>query len=157
MESSYEPIIIGFLCNWCSYRAADLAGMARLHYAHNLRSVRLMCTGRVEAEFILHAFEKGADGVLIAGCHPGECHYADGNLKALRRYALIKRLLKQLGIEEERLKIVWASASEGAQLADTVNMMVSKLKLLGPLYFNSKTVPASAGDKRAARQADYHP
>jgi F420-non-reducing hydrogenase iron-sulfur subunit len=133
MDQTYEPVIVGFLCNWCSYRAADLAGTARLHYAPNMRAIRVMCSGRVEPDLVLKALLEGADGVLIAGCHPGECHYIEGNLKALRRYTLLKRLLKQFGIEEERVQIVWASASEGPLLAQTVNRMTEELRLLGPL------------------------
>ncbi len=141
MDKPYEPVIIGFLCNWCSYRAADLAGTARLRYAPNLRPIRVMCSGRVEPELVLKAFEKGADGVLIAGCHPGECHYSEGNMKTLRRFLLLKRLLAQFGLEEERLQLLWASASEGQKLADTVNKMVAELRLLGPLRWSQDPVP----------------
>jgi F420-non-reducing hydrogenase iron-sulfur subunit len=133
MSASYEPVIVGFLCNWCSYRAADLAGTARLHYAPNMRPIRVMCSGRVEPDLVLKAFREGADGVLIAGCHPGECHYIEGNLKALRRYVLFKRLIRQWGIEPERLQLVWASASEGTVLAEAVNRMTEQLRALGPL------------------------
>jgi F420-non-reducing hydrogenase iron-sulfur subunit len=139
MKESFEPIIVGFLCNWCSYRAADLAGTARLHYAPNLRPIRVMCSGRVEPELVLKALSDGADGVLIAGCHPGECHYIEGNLKALRRHALLQRLLSQFGIEPERVQILWASASEGPLLAEAVNQMTAKLRELGPLQWQ-KTV-----------------
>jgi len=128
-----EPVIIAFLCNWCSYRAADLAGTARLRYAPNMRPVRVMCSGQVEPDLVLKAFAEGADGVLIAGCHPGECHYSEGNLKALRRFTLLKRMLTQFGIEEERFQIVWASASEGSLLAESVNRMAESLRQLGPL------------------------
>jgi F420-non-reducing hydrogenase iron-sulfur subunit len=133
MSDSYEPVIVGFLCNWCSYRAADLAGTSRLHYAPNMRPIRVMCSARVEPQFVLKALREGADGVLIAGCHPGECHYVDGNIKALRRYELLKRMLKQLGVEEERVQLVWAAASEGNVLADAVNRMTEQLRALGPL------------------------
>jgi F420-non-reducing hydrogenase iron-sulfur subunit len=133
MESSYEPVIIAFLCNWCSYRAADLAGTARVRYAPNMRPIRVMCSGRVEPDLVLKALREGADGVLIAGCHPGECHYIEGNLKALRRYLLLKRLLAQFGVEEERVQLVWASASEGNLLAEAVNQMTENLRRLGPL------------------------
>jgi F420-non-reducing hydrogenase iron-sulfur subunit len=135
MSYNYEPIIVGFLCNWCSYRAADLAGTARLHYAPNLRPIRVMCSGRVEPDLVLKAFREGADGVLIAGCHPGECHYTEGNLKTLRRYALLKRLLTQFGIEPVRFQLLWASASEGSALADKVNWMTEELRSLGPLHW----------------------
>lgn len=133
MSDVYEPVIVGFLCNWCSYRAADLAGTARLHYAPNMRSIRVMCSGRVEPDLVLKALREGADGVLIAGCHPGECHYSEGNLKTLRRYTLLRRMLAQFGIEPERVQLLWASASEGPALAEAVNRMTEQLKELGPL------------------------
>jgi F420-non-reducing hydrogenase iron-sulfur subunit len=136
MDQTYEPVIVGFLCNWCSYRAADLAGTARLHYAPNMRAIRVMCSGRVEPDLVLKALREGADGVLIAGCHPGECHYIEGNLKALRRYTLLKRVLRQFGVESERVKIVWASASEGPKLAQTVDRMTEELRALGPLRWH---------------------
>ena len=138
MSEQYEPVIVGFLCNWCSYRAADLAGTARLHYAPNLRPMRVMCSGRVDPQFVLKAFREGADGVLIAGCHPGECHYVEGNIKTLRRYILLKRMLRQWGIEQERLQLVWASASEGSVLAEAVNRMAEQLRALGPLRWHHK-------------------
>ncbi len=133
MSDSYEPIIVGFLCNWCSYRAADLAGTARLHYAPNMRPIRVMCSGRVDPQFVIKALRDGADGVLIAGCHPGECHYVEGNLKTLRRFILLRRMLRQLGIEQERVQLVWAAASEGSLLAAAVNRMTEELRALGPL------------------------
>ncbi len=136
MDQIYEPVIVGFLCNWCSYRAADLAGTARLHYAPNMRAIRVMCSGRVEPDLVLKALREGADGVLIAGCHPGECHYIEGNLKALRRYLLLKRMLRQFGVEEERVQIVWASASEGPLLARTIDRMTEELRPLGPLRWH---------------------
>jgi F420-non-reducing hydrogenase iron-sulfur subunit len=138
-----EPVIVGFLCNWCSYRAADLAGTARLHYAPNMRPIRVMCSGRVEPDLVLKAFREGADGVLIAGCHPGECHYIEGNLKTLRRYTLLKKMLNQFGIEEERLRLVWASASEGTVLAEAVNQMTEKLRELGPLRWKQMVLGAN--------------
>ncbi len=138
---SYEPVIVGFLCNWCSYRAADLAGTSRIHYAPNLRVIRVMCSGRVEPQFVLKAFSEGADGVLIAGCHPGECHYVEGNLKALRRFHLLRKMAEQFGIDKDRIQLVWASASEGTVLADRVNSMTLTLKALGPLRWQSG-VPA---------------
>ena len=121
MSEHFEPVIVGFLCNWCSYRAADLAGTSRTKYAPNMRAIRVMCSGRVDPQFVLKALREGADGVMIAGCHPGECHYVEGNIKALRRYVLLKRMLKQWGIEEERVQLVWASASEGNLLAEAVD------------------------------------
>jgi len=139
-ESTYEPIIIGFLCNWCSYRAADLAGTARLHYSINMRPIRVMCSGWVEPDLVLAALRNGADGVLIAGCHPGECHYLEGNLKTLRRYKLLKRMLAQFGIEKERVQLVWASASEGAALANAINRMTQELRQLGPLRWQETVI-----------------
>ncbi len=130
---SFEPVIVGFLCNWCSYRAADLAGTARIKYAPNLRPIRVMCSGRVEPQFVLHALRGGADGVLIAGCHPGECHYVNGNLKTLRRFLLLRRMLRQFGVEDARVQLVWASASEGKVLAEQVNRMTEAVRALGPL------------------------
>ncbi len=140
MSDPYEPVIVGFLCNWCSYRAADLAGTSRLHYAPNMRPIRVMCSARVEPQFVLKALRDGADGVLIAGCHPGECHYVNGNVKALRRFELLKRMLSQLGIEAERVQLVWAAASEGNVLADAVNRMTQQLRGLGPLRWRESVL-----------------
>jgi F420-non-reducing hydrogenase iron-sulfur subunit len=145
MSEEYQPVIIGFLCNWCSYRAADLAGTARLHYAPTLRPIRVMCSGRVEPEFVIQALRDGADGVLIAGCHPGECHYIEGNIKTLRRFHLLKNMLAQMGVEEERLELVWASASEGTVLAEAVNRMTERLKALGPLRWQEKVLAGGNG------------
>lgn len=136
MSETYEPVIVGFLCNWCSYRAADLAGTARIQYAPNMRPIRVMCSARVEPQFVLKALREGADGVLIAGCHPGECHYVEGNIKALRRYTLLKQMLRQFGVEEERVQLVWASASEGIVLAEAVDRMTKQLRALGPLRWH---------------------
>ena len=130
--SEYEPKIIGFLCNWCSYAGADLAGTSRIHYPHNILIIRVMCSGRIEPAFILEAFKLGADGVLVAGCHPADCHYVSGNLKAQRRVIMLKALLEQLGIEPERLKLEWISASEGEKFARVIREMVEELKKLGP-------------------------
>jgi F420-non-reducing hydrogenase iron-sulfur subunit len=151
MSEQYEPIIVGFLCNWCSYRAADLAGTARMHYAPNMRPIRVMCSGRVDPQFVLKALREGADGVLIAGCHPGECHYVDGNIKALRRFILLKQMLRQWGIEEERVQLVWAAASEGNVLAAAVDKMTEELRALGPLRW-SKTVLGENGSAQAAQE-----
>ncbi len=150
MDNTFEPVIIGFLCNWCSYRAADLAGTARIHYAPNMRPIRVMCSGRVEPDLVLKALREGADGVLIAGCHPGECHYVEGNLKTLRRYTLLKRMLDQFGIEEERVQLVWASASEGNLLAEAVNKMTESLRALGPLHWNEMISSKNGHDAKGA-------
>jgi F420-non-reducing hydrogenase iron-sulfur subunit len=129
----FEPVIIGFTCNWCSYRAADLAGTARVKYAPNVRLIRMMCSGRLDPTFVLKAFSSGADGVLITGCHPGECHYIEQNYKALRRFLLLRRTLAQMGIEPGRVKLVWASAAEGVKLAEEITKMVEEVRALGPL------------------------
>jgi F420-non-reducing hydrogenase iron-sulfur subunit len=139
-DDSFNPVIVGFLCNWCSYRAADLAGTARIHYAPTMRPIRVMCTARIEPEFVLKALREGADGVLIAGCHPGECHYVEGNIKALRRFTLLKRVLRQLGVEEERVQLVWAAASEGIQLAEAIDRMTAELQALGPLRWKQNVL-----------------
>jgi F420-non-reducing hydrogenase iron-sulfur subunit len=128
----HEPTIVAFFCNWCTYLAADLAGTSRMKYAPNVRVIRFMCSGRIDPQFVFEAFAKGADGVLLGGCHPGDCHYQEGNYKALRRYRLISRVLKGMGIEEERFRLEWISASEADRLRDVVNDMVAKLKALGP-------------------------
>jgi F420-non-reducing hydrogenase iron-sulfur subunit len=131
---SYEPKIVGFLCNWCAYTGADLAGTARMKYPANIRIIRVMCSGRIDPTFVLKAFKEGADGVLMAGCHPpSDCHYQNGNYKAMRRYPLLKKMISQLGIEEERLRLEWISAAEGEKLVTVVNEMVDKLSELGPL------------------------
>lgn len=136
--TEFEPRIVGFLCNWCSYRGADLAGTARMKSSPNVRNIRVMCSGRVEPTFILKAFQLGADGVLVLGCHLGDCHYAQGNYKTLRRMPLLKKMLAQLGIEEERVRLDWVSASEGARFVSIVNDMTEKVRALGPLKQNSQ-------------------
>ena len=128
----YEPKIVCIFCNWCTYLAADLAGTSRLKYAPNARVVRVMCSGRVDPQFVFEAFAQGADGVLLGGCHPGDCHYQEGNYKALRRYHLLKRVLQGMGIEEERFRLEWISASEADQLRRVMDDMVEKLRALGP-------------------------
>jgi F420-non-reducing hydrogenase iron-sulfur subunit len=133
----FEPTIIGFTCNWCSYRAADMAGTARMKYAPNVRLIRLMCSGRLDPMFIFKAFAGGADAVLVSGCHPGDCHYINQNYKAMRRFHLMKRVLTQLGVQPERLKLLWASAAEGAIFAAEINKFVEQVRALGPLNFNA--------------------
>ncbi len=128
----YKPRIVAFLCNWCSYTGADLAGTSRMEYKANVRAVRVMCSGRIEPTFVLRAFTKGADGVLLCGCHPGDCHYQEGNYRCLRRFLLLQKYIRQMGIETERLKLEWISASEGKLFADTVTKMVESLKKIGP-------------------------
>jgi F420-non-reducing hydrogenase iron-sulfur subunit len=128
-----EPRIVGFFCTWCTYLAADLAGTSRIKYAPNVRVVRVMCSGRIDPQFVLAAFANGADGVLIGGCHPGDCHYQEGNYNCLRRARLLKRLLAQLGLEEERFRVEWISAAEGDRVRQVIDDMVEKLRALGPL------------------------
>ena len=130
--ADHEPKIIAFLCNWCTYTGADLAGTSRLQYPPNVRIIRLMCTGSVDTIYILKALMEGADGVLIGGCHPGDCHYQTGNYKARRRVAIIKKILETFGFDEDRIWLRWISASEGKLFADTVSEMVETLKAKGP-------------------------
>ena len=127
-----NPKIIAFLCNWCSYTGADLAGTSRMKYASNIRIIRVMCSGRVEPTFILKSFEEGADAVLICGCHPGDCHYHEGNYKCLRRFILLEKFIKQMGIQPERLRLEWISASEGKEFAHLVNEFTETIKRLNP-------------------------
>jgi len=133
---SFEPKIVAFLCNWCSYRGADLAGTSRMKYAPNVRPIRVMCSGRVEPDLILKALVSGADGVLVLGCHPGDCHYSDGNYKTIRRMALLKKMLAQMGVEDERVRLEWVSASEGDRFAAIVNDMTEQIRRLGPFSRN---------------------
>lgn len=135
MNEKFEPTIIGFTCNWCSYRAADMAGTARMKYLPNVRLIRLMCSGRLDPTFVLQALAKGADGVMITGCHPGECHYIEQNYKAMRRFLLLQRTLEQFGIEPQRIKLVWASAAEGVKFANEVTNFVEEIRQLGPLQW----------------------
>ncbi|MEO0248421.1 MAG: hydrogenase iron-sulfur subunit [candidate division WOR-3 bacterium] len=128
----HEPKIVAFFCNWCTYTGADLAGVSRMQYAPNVRVIRVMCSGRVDPELIMKAFAEGADGVLIGGCHPGDCHYQLGNHKAFRRYKLLKAMLPQFGMNPERLHLEWISASEGDRVRDTVNAFTEKIRKLGP-------------------------
>jgi F420-non-reducing hydrogenase iron-sulfur subunit len=128
----FEPRIIGFFCNWCTYAGADLAGTSRIQYPPNVRVIRLMCSGALDPVYVIKALLEGADGVLIGGCHPGDCHYQSGNYKARRRVAILQSILKQMGFEPERVWLRWISASEGRYFADTVTEMVAKLKELGP-------------------------
>jgi F420-non-reducing hydrogenase iron-sulfur subunit len=130
---SFEPKIIGFLCNWCSYTGADLAGTARMKYPPNMMSIRVMCSGRVDPGFILDAFRQGADGVLVLGCHPGDCHYIEGNYKCMRRIPLTQKLIDGLGIDPARLRLEWVSASEGGRFQQVVTEFTDQIRKLGPL------------------------
>ncbi len=131
--NGFEPKIIGFLCWWCAYTGADLAGTARMKYPPNVSVIRVMCSGRVDPSFIVKALREGADGVLVAGCHPGDCHYINGNMKTAGRMPLLKRMLAQFGVEDERVRLEWISASEGDKFAEVVNDMTEKIRKLGPL------------------------
>jgi len=137
-EKAWSPRIVAFFCNWCTYTAADLAGVSRMKYAANARVIRLMCSGRVDPQFIVDALSKGADGVLIGGCHPGDCHYVEGNYKMLRRFRLLQRMLRDMGIDERRVRLEWISAAEGEKVQRVVNEMSQQLKALGPLGMPEK-------------------
>ena len=132
---AFEPRIVAFLCHWCTYTGADLAGTTRQQYPPNIRVVHLMCSGAVDVVYVLKALMDGADGVLIGGCHPGDCHYQSGNFKARRRVAILRNILKQLGIPEERVWLRWISASEGKLFADTVTEMTEAIRDMGPCEF----------------------
>ena len=131
--NGFEPKIVGFLCNWCSYSGADLAGVSRIKSSPNIRIIRTMCSGRVDPSFVIRAFELGADGVLVAGCHFGDCHYIEGNFKTMRRVELLKLALKQFGIDERRLRLEWISASEAEKYAEVTFEFTKQIKDLGPL------------------------
>ena len=132
MVEEFEPVVVAFLCNWCSYAGADLAGTSRLKYPSNVRSIRVMCSGRVDPVFVLDALKEGIDGVLVAGCHPGDCHYQSGNYKTNRKMKLIQRLLSDLNVDPRRVRFDYISASEGQKFADVVTEFVQTLKELGP-------------------------
>ena len=129
----FEPKIVAFVCNWCTYIAADAAGVSRSPYPPNVRLIRTMCSGRVDPQFVLSAFEKGADGVLLCGCHPRDCHYSEGNYKTLRRYTLLKKMLSQMGYEDDRLRLEWISASEAEKFGAVVQSATDRGRKLGPL------------------------
>jgi F420-non-reducing hydrogenase iron-sulfur subunit len=129
---SFEPKIVAFCCNWCSYAGADLAGTSRIQHSPNVKVIRTMCSGRVNPLFVIKALSIGADGVLVLGCHPGDCHYIEGNYKTMRRIPLLKKMLKQLGLEEERVRLEWVSTSEGARFAEVTNSFTQAVRKLGP-------------------------
>ncbi|MBM4462786.1 MAG: hydrogenase iron-sulfur subunit [Chloroflexi bacterium] len=134
----FEPVIVGFCCNWCSYAGADLAGISRIQYPPNLRMIRVMCSGAVDPALIMEALRRGADGVFIGGCHPGDCHYMAGNYKTLRKITLLKGLLPQLGIEPQRVRLEWVSAAEGQRFAQVVTDFIGEIKKLGPNPWKGK-------------------
>ena len=130
--TKFEPNIVAFLCNWCSYAGADLTGTSRIHYPPNVKVIRVMCTGRMNPLFVIQALRQGADGVLISGCHPGECHYLKGNYLARRRFLLMRKLLEYIGINPLRLRMSWVSASEGKKFADVITTVTEDIKRIGP-------------------------
>ncbi len=138
--AEYEPTIIAFVCNWCTYTAADLAGTSRLIYPPNVRLIRMMCTGMVDPKYVIKALLEGADAVLISGCHPGDCHYINGNFKARRRVKLLKEILPRFGMDDRRLRLTWIGASEGVDFAKTIREMVAEIKALGPNEVREKMV-----------------
>lgn len=140
MEATFEPKIIAFLCNWCTYAGADLAGTSRIQYPANIRIIRLMCSGALDPTYVLKVLLEGADGVLVGGCHPGDCHYLNGNYKARRRVATLKKILEKGGLEPERVWLRWISASEGSYFAETVRELVDHIRELGPNPINQRLV-----------------
>ena len=152
---SFEPKIIGFLCNWCSYTGADLAGTSRMKYPPNMVAIRVMCSGRVDPGFILSAFQKGADGVIVCGCHPGDCHYVEGNYKCMRRMPLTKRIIKEFGIDEKRLRLEWISASEGAIFQEVITEFTEQIREIGPLELKELNYqPSEIADKVVSEMGD---
>jgi F420-non-reducing hydrogenase iron-sulfur subunit len=145
--AGWEPKIVAFFCNWCTYLAADLAGTSRMKYASNARVIRVMCSGRVDPQFVMQAFASGADGVLVGGCHFGDCHYQSGNHKALRRFRLLQRVLVGMGIEQDRIRLEWISAAEADKLRDVMNDMVARVTELGPLRIDVPREGPPAGPR----------
>lgn len=150
--SSFEPKLVGFLCNWCSYTGADLAGTARMKYPPNLRVIRVMCSGRVDPNFILEALSLGADGVLVCGCHPGDCHYAKGNYSCMKRFALTRRLVEAMGLDPRRVRLEWVSASEGTRFTQVVTEFTEQVRALGPLHLEEWAFDQNAADAQLAHE-----
>jgi F420-non-reducing hydrogenase iron-sulfur subunit len=153
---SFEPNLVGFLCNWCSYTGADLAGTARIKYLPNLKVIRVMCSGRVDPNFILDAFAHGADGVLVCGCHPGDCHYVEGNYKCQRRLPLTRQLVGELGIDPRRVRLEWVSASEGVRFAEVINEFTEQVRALGPLTLYDWAFDRAGADAELAHGRGGH-
>ena len=149
---SFEPKLVGFLCNWCSYTGADLAGTARMKYPPNLRVIRVMCSGRVDPNFILEALARGADGVLVLGCHPGDCHYTEGNYKCQRRLPLTRKLAEQMGVDPRRIRLEWVSASEGARFTQVVTEFTEQVRALGPLQLAEWPFDRASADAQLAHE-----
>lgn len=140
LDTRFEPRIVGFLCRWCAYTGADLAGLSRINYPPNITPIRVNCSGRIDPTLVLKALAAGADGVLIAGCHPGDCHYINGNVKTIRRFKLLQNLLSEFGIEKGRVRLEWVSASEGGRYAGIVESMTEEIRTLGPLKWKREVV-----------------
>ncbi len=155
-STEFKPRVIVFCCNWCAYAGADLAGVSRMKISPHFRVVRTMCSGRVDPELILQAFVNGADGVMVAGCHPGDCHYLEGNYRAMRRVAFLKKLLGSMGMDPERLELQWISAGEGVRFQEVVNAFVERIQGLGPNPFGpgANATPREAGSSRAAGEME---
>jgi F420-non-reducing hydrogenase iron-sulfur subunit len=149
----FEPKIIGFLCNWCSYTGADLAGVSRIKSSPNVRIIRTMCSGRVDPAFVLKAFQLGADGVVVMGCHLGDCHYQEGNYKTIRRIPFLKRLIERFGIDRRRLRLEWVSASEGDRFAEVVNKFTEEIRSLGPLKLSVQS--ALRADRKSETELEH--
>lgn len=144
-RKSWDPEIVVFACNWCSYAGADTAGVSRIQHQPHFRMIRVMCSGRIQPAFVLRAFERGADGVLVSGCHIGECHYIFGNERAIEQFDKTMSIVKMLGIEEQRLRLEWISSAEGARFAEVINEFTEQIRELGPSPFGRKPSPAKAG------------
>lgn len=145
---SFEPRLVGFLCNWCSYTGADLAGTARLKYPPNMRVIRVMCSGRVDPNFIFDALARGADGVLVCGCHPGDCHYVEGNFKCQRRLPITRRIVEGMGVDPRRVRLEWVSASEGARFTEVVTSFTNEIRALGPLHMQDWAFDRAAAESQ---------
>jgi F420-non-reducing hydrogenase iron-sulfur subunit len=152
--TDFEPKIIAFLCNWCSYVAADAAGVARLTQQPNARVIRVFCSGMVDPGYVIKAFASGADGVLVAGCHPGDCHYISGNRKALRRSRLLERLLLELGVEQGRFRLEWIAASESPRYAEVINTMSDEIRRLGPFLKSTPEAQAACPEQPSDQTPD---
>lgn len=137
-KKEWEPMIVCFACQWCTYAGADLAGTSRMKYPENIRIIKIPCTGRLNPHYVMKAFDKGMDAVLVSGCHPGDCHYLEGNYYARRRVIVIKKLLETIGINPERLQMSWISASEGRKFTEVVKDVLEKIKKLGPMNYFEK-------------------
>jgi coenzyme F420-reducing hydrogenase delta subunit len=148
LMAEFEPKIVGFLCNWCSYAGADLAGTSRIKYPPNVRIIRVMCSGRINPLFIVKSLQEGADGVFVGGCHPGDCHYMEGNYLARRRFAVLKNILEFVGIDPRRVALAWVAASEGARFAELMHQLTSTIKKLGPMNkFTRPEIPVPLPDQ----------